>query len=447
MQIFCRLPLALLLLVVVALPARAVEVERVVSPGGIEAWLVEDHSNPIISLDLAFRGGAALDPRGKEGLAGFVAATIDEGAGPYDSQAFQRRLEELAVRLSFDAGQDSVTGSLRTLTENRAAAFELLRLALTAPRFDPEPVERIRNQIVTGLVRDADDPGYIAATALRRLLFPDHPYGRPSEGTPESLARITAEDLRRFVAERFGRDRLIVGVAGDITPDELGRLLDATFLDLPASAPIDLPSDIEPRATGDLVVVERDIPQTVVAFGQGGLRRDDPDFYAAHLVNHILGGGSFSSRLYQDVREQRGLAYSVYTYLLPLDHAGLLLGGVATQNARVAESFALIRDNWRRMAEDGPTAEELEAAKLYQTGSFPLRLSSSGAIAGMLVGMQLEDLGIDYLERRNDYIEAVTLEDARRVARELLAPADLTAVMVGRPAGVTPTREAPDPGT
>ncbi len=435
---------ALFLLAAAAWPARAVEVQRVVSPGGIEAWLVEDHSNPIISLDLTFRGGSALDPAGREGLANMVSALIDEGSGGLDSQAFQGLLQDLSIGLSFSAGADNFSGDLQTLTENRDKAFELLRLALTEARFDEEPVARIRSQILAGLARDSEDPDVIVRRTLRKVLFPEHAYGRPGKGSSTGVAAVTPEDLRRFVTQRFARDMLMIGVVGDITADDLAQLLDRTFLALPAkAAPIDL-VDAVPSGRGDLIVVERDLPQSVVAFGHVGIKRDDPDYYAAFVVNHILGGGGFTSRLYSEIREKRGLAYSVYSYLSPLDHAALIMGGVATQNGRVSQSLDLIREEWRRMAAEGPSEEELRNAKVYLTGSFPLRFSSSGRISGMLVGMQIQQLGIDYIDRRNALIEAVAMEDARRIARRLYDEKKLTIVVVGRPEGVRPTRPAPE---
>jgi zinc protease len=429
-----------------AQPAAAVEVEKVVSPGGIEAWLVEDHSNPIVSLELAFRGGGALDPQGREGLAHLVSGLLDEGAGPFDSQTFQGRLEDLSITLRFEAGLDTFGGSLRTLTENLETAGELLRLALTEPRFDAEPVERIRSQILVRLRRDAVDPDRIASRQLRQLLYPEHPYGRPVHGTPESLGAIAVEDLRRFVAERLARDLLKVAVVGDITPDALASFLDRTFLGLPArAAPAQVPDTVA-QATGRTVVIERDVPQSVVSLGQPGIDRHDPDFYTAFVVNHILGGGGFASRLYTEVREERGLAYSVYSYLSTRDHASVVVGGVATANERVAESLDVILGEWARMAEAGPSAEELASAKTFLTGSYPLRQTSTGRIAAMLLAIQLEDLGIDYINRRNDFIEAVNLEDARRVARRLYDPSALTVVVVGRPEGLESSPLAPGDG-
>jgi zinc protease len=424
--------------------AQSIPVERVVSPGGIEAWLVEDHGNPIISVALGFRAGAASDPEGKAGLAEMVSGLLDEGAGDLESQAFQQRLADLAVDLGFDAGRDSFTGSMRTLTENRDAAFDLLRLALTEPRFDPGPVERIRSQILARLASRANDPTEIADRVWWRATFPDHPYGRQPSGRPETIGRITAEDLHNFVDQRFARENLVLGVVGDITAAELGPLLDETFGALPpAAAPVSV-GPATPSAAGELIVVDRTVPQSVVMFGQRGLQRNDPDFYAASLVNHILGGGGFSSRLMQEVRVKRGLAYSIGTYLYPLDHAGLLMGHVATQNTRVGESIDVIRAEWRRMQEEGPTAEELADAKTYLIGSYPLNFTSTGSTAQVLVAVQLENLGIDYFDRRTALIEGVTLEDAKRVAGELLDPANLATVVVGAPEGLTPTRPAPE---
>ncbi len=430
---------AVLVLILALAPAAAAPVTRVVSPGGIESWLVEEHANPIISVRIAFRGGTAFDPDGKEGLANMVSGLLDEGAGDLDSQAFQGRLEDLSIRLRFDAGLDTFRANLKTLSENSDAAFEMLRLALTAPRFDPEPVERVRRQLQVRLARNAEDPDHIARRRWFDTAFPGHPYGRPVEGTPESVAAITADELRAYVAAQIARDRMVIGVVGDITRERLAALLDETLGGLPAAG-----ADLEvakatPAAPGRLTVVTRDIPQSIVVLGHAGLARKHPDFYAAYVMNRILGGGGFASRLTEEVREKRGLAYSVYTYLSPLDHAAPYMGGVATANGRVAESLDIIRAELARMRDRGVSAEELADAKTYLTGSFPLRLDSNDKIARLLVGIQLDDLGIDYIERRNGYIEAVTLDDVNRVAASLLRPDELQVVVVGNPEGLEPT--------
>jgi zinc protease len=436
---------ALLWLVAVAVPAWAVDVERVVSPGGIEAWLVRDHSVPITAIEFSFRNaGGANDPDGKAGLADMTSSLIDEGAGDMDSQAFQGKAESLSIHIKFDAGMETFRGSLKTLNRNRDTAVDLLRLALTQPRFDTEAVERIRQQIVVGLRQSSTDPDNVAQRVWRRAVFAEHPYGRPVGGTVDSISAITVADMKEFVATRFARDNLVVGVVGDITAQDLGPMLDRIFGALPAKGKSDSVADAPIKAGGETYVVEMDNPQSVVIFGQGGLRRDDPDYYAAYVMNYILGGGGFASRLYHEVREKRGLAYSVYSYLNPTDNGPLISGGVATRNDQVANSLSVIRDEWRRMYENGPTAEELKNAKTFLNGSYPLRLSSTGSIARTLVSMQYYNLGRDFIEKRKDFINAVTLDDVQRVAKRLLMPEKLTVVVVGKPQGITPTSKAPE---
>ncbi len=418
-------------------PAAATDIQRVRSPGGIEAWLVRDGSVPVISVSFTFKGGAALDPEGREGLADMVSSLLDEGAGALDSKAFQEALEDTTASLDFDAERDRFGGSLRTLSAHRQRAFDLLRLALGAPRFDPAPVERIRGQLIASLDSQKDNPRRIAGRTWYGLVFGDHPYARPIAGTPESVRAIARADLARFVRQRFVRDGLIIGVAGDIAPEELGRRLDQVFGSLPQrGGPSGLPEAVP--AGGKLVVIRKPIPQSVVVFGQAGLRRDDPDYYTAYVMNHILGGGQ-SSRLNEEIREKRGLAYSVYSYLNPMARAGLIMGGLGTVNARVATSLDLVRSEWQRIARDGVGADELAAAKTYINGSFPLRLDSTRNIAGMLVAIQINKLGIDYIDRRASLIDAVTGEDIKRVAARLLAPDKLTVVVVGNPPGLEST--------
>lgn len=419
--------------------ARMLDITRVVSPGGIEAWLVIDRQNPIINLRFAFRGGASLDPDGREGLANLASSLLDEGAGELDSQAFQGRLEDLSIVLRFTAGRDTFSGRLKTLTDNRDQAFDLLRLALTRPRFDAEPVERMRSQILAGLRQDQEDPATVAGEALSRTLFPDHPYGRPVDGTAESVGAITAGDLKAFVRGRLARDNLFIGVVGDIGPDELGRRLDEIFLSLPQHAQPAAVAETTPTNAGLVKVIDMAVPQSAIAFAQPGPKRDDPDFYPAYVLNHILGGGGFTSRLYEEIREKRGLAYSIGSYLYPLRHAGLLRGYGGTANSRVGETLDVLKREWRRMAESGVDQKTLDDAKTYLTGSYPLRFTSSGGIASILVSMQTEDLGIDFLDRRNALVEAVSRDEVNRLARRLLSPDDLTVVVVGAPNGVNST--------
>ncbi|MBI3452902.1 MAG: insulinase family protein [Rhodospirillales bacterium] len=427
----------------------AADPERVVSPGGIEAWLVRDPTLPIVAVEFSFRGGSALDPAGKEGLAQLAANLLTEGAGDLDRLAFQRALEDRSISLDFNTGLDTFQGSTKTLKENRDVAADMLRLALTRPRFDAADIDRVRAATLTGLGRDAENPGQIARRTWMATAFPGHPYGRPVRGTPESVKTVGEKDMRDFVAARLARDNLIVGAVGDITAPELAAWLDRAFGGLPARATPGSVMEVKPAGLGRTIVIRRPVPQSAVVFGEGGLKRNDPDFYAATVMNYILGGGGFNSRLTLEVREKRGLAYSVYSALSPLDRTGLLIGGTASENARVARSLEVIREEWRRMGENGPSEKELADAKTYLTGSWALSFDSTSRIARMLVAVQYDKLGVDYFQRRNSLIEAVTIGDVRRVARHLLDPDRLLTVVVGEPDGLaelTPPVGAPPAG-
>ena len=416
-----------------------VEIQRVVSPGGIKAWLVNDASIPIISMRFAFRGGASLDPVGKEGLAEMTSALIDEGAGDLNSETFQRRLQDLSITLRFSAGRDTFSGNLTTLTKNRKQAFDLLHLALTSPRFDAEPVSRIRSQLLSGLRSDLADPGTIAGRTLSKMLFPGHPYGRPVEGSVKSIKAITATDLKGFTARRLAQDNLYIGVVGDISAEELAKKLDKIFGSLPKKAAPYVVADVVAKADGRTRVVDMAVPQSSIVFAQKGLKRNDPDFFTAYVLNHILGSGGLTSRLYDQIREKRGLAYSIGSYLYPMQHSALIYGSGGTANKRVGETIAVLKTEWRKMAEHGVTKTELADAKTYLTGSYPLRFTSSGNIASILVAVQVEKLGIDYLEKRNSLIEAVSLKQVNRLAKKLLDANSLTIVVVGQPKGVKST--------
>ena len=418
-------------------PLQAVSIKEVRSPGGIEAWLVQDKSVPVISLNFAFKtGGTAYDPQGKEGLARMVAAMLDEGAGPLNSQEFQKQIQGTAARLRFSASTDKFRGSFRTLKDRKDEAFRLLGLALTKPRFDQRAITRIRGQIIASIQRKAKDPDSIAIAAWYREAFPDHPYGNLGDGTVNSIKALNKNDLKEFMLRHVVRNSLFIAVAGDISSVELGQKLDQVFSKLPLNGSREKIMKISPMATGRTLVIERAIPQSIVIFGHSGIKRDHPDWYIASVMNRILGGGGFSSRLMKEIRVKRGLAYGVYTYLNPYDHAATYMGRVATANARVAESLKVIRREWKKFAVKGVTAEELEAAKTYINGSFPLRLDSTHRIASLLLAVQVNNLGKDYLTTRASLINAVTPSDIKRVARKILKPAALRVVIVGQPDGI-----------
>ncbi len=431
-----RALLAATFAVVIALPAlAAVQIQEVTSPGGIRAWLVEEHSLPFVALELRFEGGTSLDAPGKRGATLLMTSTLEEGAGDLDSQGFAAARETLAAEISFDAGVDAVTVSAQMLTENRDQAVALLKSALTAPRFDQDALDRVRSQIASIIRQDATDPNDIAGRTFDQLAFGDHPYGSARFGTLDSIAGLTRDDIIAAKDAVLARDRVSVAAVGDITAEELGLLLDSVLGDLPEKGAA-MPGRAELGLTGGVTVVNFETPQSVVTFGGVGIKRDDPDFFAAYVLNHILGGQGFAARLMTEVREKRGLTYGVGTYLVPMDLAETWQGSFSSANEKVAEAIAVIRAVWADVAANGVTQEELDAAKTYLTGSFPLRFDGNGRIANILVGMMSEGLPASYVNDRNGYIEAVTLDDVKRVAERLMKPDGLRFVVVGKPVGL-----------
>jgi len=429
-----------------SVPARASSddalypVEEVVTADGLQAWLLQDHTVPVIAVHFAFPGGRALEPDGKEGLGTMMARLLTEGAGPLDSQAFQARLEDRAIKLGFAIDKDYLRGSVRFLTEDLGEAVFLTNLALTAPRFDAADVERVRAERIMVLRRNQMDPFWHAQRRWQSAFFGDHPYARTPIGTPESLASITVDDLRTFMADRMARTGVTIAICGDIDAAEARALLTALFEGLPdrPATPPEIPP-FTAHAQGETLIMPFDTPQSVVMIGQAGITRDDPDWIPGAIMNYVLGGGGFSSRLMEEAREKRGLTYGVSSNMLSLEAGGIMLASGSAANEKAGEFLEVLRKEWARMAAEGVTEQELSDAKTYLTGSFPLQFSSTGAIAQLLLEYSLQHLGVDYVNRRNALIEAVTVEDVARVAQRLLSPEDLTVVVVGRPDGVSAT--------
>jgi zinc protease len=415
----------------------AVNVRELVTPGGVTAWLVEDYAVPLISLEFAFKGGAVQDPFGKTGAATMLAGLLDEGAGDLDSQAFQRALDEKAIEISFHAERDHISGRMRTLVRHIDRATALLRLAINAPRLDEEPLERVREQMNARLRQEANDPSAMAGRAWRSRVFPGHPYGLPTDGVVESLAAIRRDDLKTMARRLFARGALHIAIVGSIDAVRASKLIDQVFADLPEHADLTEIREAPFVGLGGVEIIDLDVPQSSIRFGRPALARQDPDYIASITLAHILGGGTgLSSRLFREVREKRGLAYSVSASIATFDHASYLFGGTTTKNERVHESLEVIRAEILDMAEGHVTEQELEKGKKYLIGSYPLRFDTSAKIAGQLVHIQLEGHGAEWLVERNRRIAAVTMADARRTAARLFGDGALSVVLVGRPEGM-----------
>jgi zinc protease len=433
---------AFVLLVIGVLPAGAIAIKEVKSKAGITAWLVEDHTNPLIAMQYSFQGGAANDANGKEGTAHFITGMLDEGAGDLDSAAFQAKRDELNMKMSFEANFDNFEGSFQTLTDKRDDSFALLKLALTKPRFDKEPLERVRDQFMVNARENEEEPDKISSRAWMVKAFDGHPYSRESEGTFKSLAAITSNDLRAMHKQLFTRKGLKVAVVGDIDEATLIRLLDETFGDLPNTDPPPAAQMIHVADKPETQTIARDIPQSIITFGHDGMLRSDPDFIPAYVASFVLGGGGFGSRLTEEVREKRGLTYGVSIGLYPFDRAGLVYGQLGTRNEKAGEALEIVKETMKKFAEEGPTANELAETKTYLTGSYALRFDSNAKIANQLLAIQQDNLGIDYVNHRNGLIEAVTLDQAKAQAKRISHPDKLIVTVVGQPQGIS-TSSAP----
>jgi zinc protease len=420
--------------------AHATEIKEVKSPGGIKAWLVEDHKLPLIAMQFAFRGGVEQDPANKQGVANLTMDLLTEGAGPYDEAAFQQQLADHSIALKFEAGRDALMGSVKTLSQDKDTAFDLLHLALTQPRFESAAIEQLRAQQLTNLRMLLGNPEWQARYALFQHIFGTHPYGERRLGSTQTLANITPADIKNFAASHLARNTLVIAVAGDISPRELGVMLDHSFGDLPKQARLASVNDISWPRNAAIIQSTREGTQTNMMFAMPGPKRNAKDWYAAEIANYILGGGGFQSRLMQEVRDKRGLTYGINTGLSPMEHGGLIVGEASTDNPKTGQAWDVTLDTMHHFYDDGVTEKEVDAAKDYLTGALPLAMTSTDKIAGVLTDMQLEHLGRDYLNRRNDLLRQVTLDDVNQAIHHWFNPDNLTVSLVGKPEGITSTQ-------
>ncbi len=416
---------------------RGVPVQNVTSPGGISAWLVSDKTVPIIEFRAYWKGGSASDPAGKEGLTGFMADMLTEGAGDLNDEAFKNRIQDLNMSLGFGGGADGIGMSIKTLSKNRDAAFEMARLALASPRFDAAPLERMKRQAAIGIRQRETNAGYIGGVAMNAAVIPGHPYARTT--SLASVNSITRADMIARMKTGMARSNLQVVAVGDIDAATLGVLLDKTFASLPANAaPFTVP-DANPKPGPALIVKTLPQPQSVVSFVAPGIRYEDPDWIPLAVANYILGGGGFSSRLMDEVREKRGLVYGINTNTAVSDHVAYVRGGAQIANKNVKDAIEVIKAEMKRLRDQGPTDAEVADAKTYLTGSFPLSLDSNSSIAGVLQSYQTTGRGIDYVNTRNALIERVTKADVVRVTQRLFDPEKFVFVVVGQPDGLAAT--------
>lgn len=404
--------------------------QTLTTPEGHTVWLVESHSIPMISVDVAFRAGSAFEPVAQEGLANYMAALLTEGAGHYNDKEFAEEVDRIGAQISADAGTLNVSVYMNTLAQNKEEAFKLFGLAITEPRFNKGPAKRIQEAMLADLQRELEDPNTQASNMFDAALFGDHPYGRKENGTEDSVKQLTFSAAEDYHAAQFTKANMTISVVGDITANELMPLIDKALRKLPAGTQRNAVTKKPAPITAQTVSKQMNVPQASVIMGHLGITRNDPDYFAAQLVNHVL-GGSMDSRLFQEVRKKRGLAYYASSGFAVLPQQGYFLVKTGTKNEDTQESIRIIKAELAKIAKGTITQEEYDDAMAYLVGSFPLRLDSNRKILSYLTTMQMEDLGTDYMATWVDTMKQVTLEDANAAAKRLIHPDNLITVIVG----------------
>jgi zinc protease len=408
---------------------------RFVASNGITVLVVEQHALPIVQLHALVKSGSAQDPPGKAGLANLVAGLLDEGTATRSPKQIAEEIEFVGGSLAAKAAEDFTTASARILKKDLKLGFELLADILLRPAFPEAELERVRSLTQAEILSEQDDPGMVASKAFNQMVFDSHPYRWPVVGTAESLATISRADVQAFYAREYLPNRTILAIVGDVTVEEARRMVEQYFGTWkPSEAAAFKTGSPAPLAKPVTKIIEKDLTQATIILGHEGISRTNPDFYPVLVMNYILGGGGFSSRLMDEIRDNQGLAYGVvsafHAHLMP----GAFLVSVQTRNEAANQAIAGVLREITRMRETPVSDEELADAKAYLMGSFPLRLDTTAKLAEVVGQVEFYGLGLEYFTQYPRWIEKVTKEDVLRVARQYLHPDRYALVLVGNAA-------------
>lgn len=427
--------IAILAMALLALAAFALAVEplakRVVLPNGLTLLVSEKRALPIVTVQVLIKAGSVLEPQDKAGLANLAAELLTRGTKSRSALEISEAIEFVGGSLGSGGGVDSASASLTVLKKDLDLGLDLLADILLNPVFAEEEIRRKVNETLAAIRKKQEEPGVVAEEALEALIFGDHPYGRPLEGTEESLKRITRRDLRAFHGTYYRPERTIVAVVGDVGVEEIVAKFKALFSawergEVPEPV---LPS---PPPLDGLKVkkVNKSLTQANIALGHLGISRENPDFYAVQVMNYILGSGGFASRLMTNIRDEKGWAYDISSHFVARLQPGSFVVSLQTKNENAQPAIEEILKEIERIREEPVADQELADAKAYLIGSFPLRLDTNAKIANLLTSIELFGLGLDYVERYPELIQRVTKEDVLRVARKYLDPEHLALVVV-----------------
>ena len=410
-----------------------VEPKRVVLSNGIILLVAETHALPMVNISVAVKAGAIYNPQGKAGVASLTAALLDEGTKTRTSKQIADEIDFIGGRLSASGGTDYSSASLVVLKKDINTGLDLLSDVLLNPVFPEDEVERKKKETLASIIADRDDPNAIASKAFYKAVFAGHPYGMPGEGDEESVEKITRDDIVNFYQKYYKPNNTIMVVVGDITLDEAVVFIRKYFSSW-EKGDIQLPDipPVEKLKKSDSILIDKSLTQANIMLGHTGISRDNPDFYAVHLMNYILGGGGFSSRLTKEIRDNKGLAYSVYSRFDVNKYPGAFSVEIQTKNETARVAIDGILAELKRIREEKVSDEELREAKAYITGSFPLKLDTNAKIGGYLMFLEYYNLGLDYLDKYTGYIQAVTKDDILKVAQKYIDPENFVLVAVAK---------------
>ena len=411
------------------------EVKEITAPESkIKAYLVSDNTNPIVSMNFILANrGSAYDAQGKKGIANFVSRMLVEGSGKLDSREFKDKLANLAISINFQAGKDDFSGDMLTTKENLSEAVKLMQDVMYAPRFDNSDIERLKKEILQTIDYLQEKPSARLEEAQRKLLFGKHPYSYLTIGTKDDVKSLKKNDLLDYMKNNLTKKLLHIGIVGDVNENEAAKLVDDIFAKLPDG------NDIKEIQTPEIDysnlnadVYEEHLPQVLTAITAPGVARQNKDFYPLYIANYVLGGAGLNSRINKSAREEEGLTYGAYTGLSLLNSCPLIQGGFSTTPENLSKMKEIFVAEWQKMGADGISEKELRLAKNYLQSSYNLRFADITVFSAILAEMQNENLGMDFLQKRNQYIENVTLERVNLVAKKYFSPEKLIMINLGK---------------
>lgn len=405
---------------------------RFIAPNGMTVLVLEQHFLPIVEIHALIKAGAAQDPPEKAGVANLVASLLDEGTTTRSSRQLAEQIDFVGGSLAVQAGEDYTTASARTLKKDIDLGFTLLADILQHPAFPKQEFERVRSQILGEISSDNDDPGHVAMKAFNQLVFQNHPYRWPVNGTEETLSKITLAEVQSFYTKEYLPNQVILTIVGDVTAEQATTLVQTHFGSWKKGAvpyrAVKKPTAIDKKT---VQLIEKDLTQSTIVIGHPGISRTNPDFYAVTVMNHILGAGGFSSRLMDSIRDKQGLAYGIMSHYDARVMPGSFWINLQTRTETTNQAISGVLIEMKAIREAPVSDQELADAKAFLMGSFPLRLDSTSKLAQVLAQVEFFGLGFDYFSQYPKWIERVTKEDVQRVAKQYLDPQHYALVVVG----------------